>query len=102
METIRACAVPPGENLSLRRTLALILNPTFAGGKDLNADLQQLHRKHGQDHILLEISFPTDYPTHPFTLRIVSPRCKCDPASQQQCAAHGCQLRQTRALTHTV
>ena len=51
--------------------------PNCAGGKDLNDDLRQLYRKHGQDHILLEISFPADYPTHPFMLRIVSPRCKC-------------------------
>ena len=50
-----------------------------AGGKDLNADLRQLKQKHGQDCILLEIGFPVDYPTRPFSLRIVSPRCKCEP-----------------------
>ena len=48
-----------------------------AGGQDLNADLRQLRQKHGQDHILLEIGFPADYPTQPFSLRIVSPRCMC-------------------------
>ena len=48
-----------------------------AGGKDLSADLRQLMRKHGQDYILLEIGFPGDYPTRPFSLRVVSPRCKC-------------------------
>ncbi len=54
-----------------------LVKHAYAGGQDLNADLRQLHQRHGQDHILLEIGFPADYPTQPFTLRIVSPRCKC-------------------------
>ena len=37
-------------------------------------DLKQLAAKHGQDHLLMELKFPTDYPTHPFALRVVSAR----------------------------
>eukprot|EP00195_Chlamydomonas_chlamydogama_P008603 CAMPEP_0202891176 /NCGR_PEP_ID=MMETSP1392-20130828/1308_1 /ASSEMBLY_ACC=CAM_ASM_000868 /TAXON_ID=225041 /ORGANISM="Chlamydomonas chlamydogama, Strain SAG 11-48b" /LENGTH=906 /DNA_ID=CAMNT_0049574859 /DNA_START=9 /DNA_END=2729 /DNA_ORIENTATION=+ len=46
-----------------------------AGGKQLNLDLKQLERRHGQGHILMEIAFPEDYPTQPFFLRVVRPRC---------------------------
>ncbi|KXZ48861.1 hypothetical protein GPECTOR_25g446 [Gonium pectorale] len=46
-----------------------------AAGKTLNQDLRELARKHGQDHLLMEVQFPPDYPTNPFFLRVVSPRC---------------------------
>jgi len=36
--------------------------------------LQILAALHNQDHILMECSFPADYPNKPFFLRIVSPR----------------------------
>ena len=39
------------------------------GGRLLNEDLQSLSRKHGQDHICMAITFPEDYPTHPFFVR---------------------------------
>ena len=41
------------------------------GGRLLNQDLQLLFRKHGQDHICMAITFPDDYPTHPFFVRWV-------------------------------
>ena len=41
------------------------------GGRLLNQDLQQLFRRHGQDHICMAITFPDDYPTHPFFVRWV-------------------------------
>jgi len=41
------------------------------GGKQLNKDLRELR---GQDHILMEVRFPRDYPNKPFLLRCVSPR----------------------------
>mmetsp|Transcript_16843 Transcript_16843/g.55098 ORF Transcript_16843/g.55098 Transcript_16843/m.55098 type:complete len:287 (-) Transcript_16843:119-979(-) len=44
------------------------------GGRQLNADLQELASRHGQDHILMEIRFPRDYPTQPFMLRVITPR----------------------------
>ena len=80
-------------------------DPDTKGGRQLNADLARLSRQHGQDHLLLEVrppraadrphraqrraramldcpsvrprqvNFPTDYPTHPFALRLVTPRC---------------------------
>ncbi|KAJ1461246.1 hypothetical protein M885DRAFT_508169 [Pelagophyceae sp. CCMP2097] len=46
------------------------------GGRDLNADLAQLLRKRGRDYIVMEVSFPKDYPTSPFSLRVVSPRMR--------------------------
>ncbi len=36
--------------------------------------LQILAALHGQDHVLMECSFPADYPNKPFFLRIISPR----------------------------
>ena len=36
--------------------------------------LQNLAALHGQDHVLMECSFPADYPNKPFFLRIVTPR----------------------------
>lgn len=36
--------------------------------------LQILAALHGQDHILMECTFPADYPNKPFFLRIISPR----------------------------
>ena len=33
-----------------------------AGGSRLNADLAELKRSHGCDHLLLEASFPPEYP----------------------------------------
>jgi hypothetical protein len=32
-------------------------------GKQLNRDLQECGRKYGQDYILMELKFPSDYPT---------------------------------------
>ena len=46
------------------------------GGRDLNKDLRELGRKKRQDHIVMELTFPSDYPTRPFFLRCVSPRFK--------------------------
>ena len=45
------------------------------GGVVLNADLETLDSMYGQDHIKLEISFPDDYPTKPFFIRVITPRC---------------------------
>ena len=36
--------------------------------------MQILNALHGQDHILMECTFPGDYPNSPFFLRIISPR----------------------------
>ncbi|KAK9832429.1 hypothetical protein WJX74_009995 [Apatococcus lobatus] len=44
-------------------------------GRDLNADLAQLFRKKGQNHLVMEIQFPQSYPSDPFFLRVISPRC---------------------------
>ena len=45
-----------------------------AAGRALNKDLATLGRTRRQDHIVMEIRFPDDYPTRPFFLRCVSPR----------------------------
>eukprot|EP00775_Hariotina_reticulata_P008971 gene8971-9146_t len=46
------------------------------GGKDLNADLLRLKQMYGQDHLLMEVQFPKDYPHEPLFIRVVSPRCR--------------------------
>lgn len=45
-------------------------------GRDLNGDLEKLGQRRGsrQDYVVMEISFPRDYPHRPFFLRCVSPR----------------------------
>lgn len=45
------------------------------GGRLLNADLLKLLETTGQGHLQLEISFPPNYPTSPFFVRVVTPRC---------------------------
>ncbi|GAX74128.1 hypothetical protein CEUSTIGMA_g1577.t1 [Chlamydomonas eustigma] len=45
------------------------------GGKQLNIDLLELSKTHGQDFLLMEAQFPNDYPTMPLFLRIITPRC---------------------------
>ena len=44
-------------------------------GRQLNQDLQQLKSQHGQDFLLMEVTFPQNYPQEPPFLRVVSPRC---------------------------
>lgn len=46
------------------------------GGRALNRDLAELKRRHGHDHVLMEIGFPRDYPTSPLALRVVLPRMR--------------------------
>eukprot|EP00884_Botryococcus_braunii_P011162 jgi/Botrbrau1/20046/Bobra.200_1s0051.1 len=41
----------------------------------LNQDLKTLSETYKQDHMLMEIDFPREYPDKPFLLRVVSPRC---------------------------
>lgn len=59
-------------------------NTTFGSGRCMSGILlhsgylflflQILTALHGQDHILMECTFPSDYPNKPFFLRIISPR----------------------------
>jgi ubiquitin-conjugating enzyme E2 Q len=46
-----------------------------AGGRALNGDLARLQREHGAGHLQCELLFPADYPSRPFLLRLVYPRC---------------------------
>jgi ubiquitin-conjugating enzyme E2 Q len=46
------------------------------GGALLNADLARLQAEHGVGHLMLEATFPRDYPTRPFLLRLIYPRCQ--------------------------
>ena len=45
-------------------------------GRKLNEDLHKLGLAHGQDYLLMEATFPPDYPDKPFFLRVLSPRCR--------------------------
>ena len=51
--------------------------------------VQILAALHGQDHILMECSFPAEYPNKPFFLRIISPRM-CWYTGKFTCGSHAC------------
>jgi hypothetical protein len=40
----------------------------------LSDHLRCVPGRYGQDHLLMEINFPKDYPHDPFFIRVVSPR----------------------------
>lgn len=63
-----------GDDMSRWRFKLCNFDNDMEGGKHLNDDLNILAALHKQDHILMECSFPADYPNKPFFLRIVSPR----------------------------
>lgn len=44
------------------------------GGKRLTEDLRKLQHDHGIGSIQMEARFPADYPSQPFSLRVVRPR----------------------------
>ncbi|DBA84151.1 TPA: hypothetical protein ACH3X1_006619 [Trebouxia sp. C0004] len=70
------------------------------GGKNLNDDLNILAALHNQDHILMECSFPADYPNKPFFLRIVSPRmCWYTGRTRQHSADYGIANMVCRIIT---
>lgn len=53
------------------------INPTAADTADIPLFVLLVLfavSRYGQDHILVEIQFPDDYPTQPFFMRVVSPR----------------------------
>ncbi|KAF6249727.1 ubiquitin-conjugating enzyme/RWD-like protein [Scenedesmus sp. NREL 46B-D3] len=64
-----------GDNLLTWQLKLRSFDDDLPGGKQLNQDLQRLHTMYGQDHIVLQIEFPKDYPRQPFFVRVVSPRC---------------------------
>lgn len=65
-----------GDDLMKWRFKVKNFDEDIPGGRSLNQDLRYLSRKFGQDHLLMEITFEHDYPTTPFFLRLVSPRCE--------------------------
>ncbi|GIL62694.1 hypothetical protein Vafri_16872 [Volvox africanus] len=66
---------PVNDDLYCWRFKVKNFDDDIPAGKQLNRELQELANKCGQDYILMEILFPADYPTNPFFLRVVSPRC---------------------------
>ena len=67
--------MPDERNVCCWRFALRDFDSDMPGGAALNADLARLAREHGQDHLLCEVSFPSDYPSRPFALRLISPRC---------------------------
>eukprot|EP00798_Chlamydomonas_sp_ICE-L_P012411 gene12411-15603_t len=65
------------DNAMLLRLEASNFDEATPAGRALNQDLQAIMRQRGPRHgsLLLEVSFPDDYPTSPFFLRMVRPRC---------------------------
>lgn len=64
-----------GDDLSKWRFKVKSFDTDCQAGCDLNADLAQLAALYGQDHLLMEATFPSNYPEAPFFLRMVTPRC---------------------------
>lgn len=64
-----------GDDLSKWRFKVKAFDTDCQAGCDLNSDLAQLAAQHGQDYLLMEATFPADYPASPFFLRMVTPRC---------------------------
>ena len=76
--TLPLCAdleLPDESDLRTWRFKLRDFDPDLPGGAALNADLARLKREHGCDHLLCEANFPPDYPSRPFLLRLVYPRC---------------------------
>lgn len=65
------------DNLLTWRVHVVSFDADMPAGAAMNRDLQELKRSSGQDFILMEIRFPDgdSYPTNPFFLRVVTPRC---------------------------
>jgi ubiquitin-conjugating enzyme E2 Q len=68
--------MPNTNNVNTWRFKMRDFDGDLPGGAALNADLVRLAREHGQDHLLCEVTFPSDYPSRPFALRLVTPRCE--------------------------
>ena len=64
-----------GDNLTTWQWKMKEFDLDCPGGRQLDADLQRLARERKHDHLLMECSFPKDYPTQPFAVRLVLPRC---------------------------
>lgn len=62
------------ENLCKWRFRVKDFDEDHPAGRQLNEDLRKLSSKYGIDYLLMEASFPTDYPTQPFLIRVVRPR----------------------------
>jgi ubiquitin-conjugating enzyme E2 Q len=67
---------PVGDNAMCWQLQISKFDTALQGGRDLNADLAELKRKHGLDHVLIELRFPPNYPSTPFALRVVKPRMR--------------------------
>ena len=68
-------SMPNERNVSVWRFKLAGFDDDLPGGRALNEDLARLAAQFGQDHLLCEVSFPSDYPASPFALRVVRPRC---------------------------
>ena len=64
-----------GDDVSRWRFKMRGFDDDVEGGRQLNADLARLARRHGQDSLLMEASFPASYPDQPFAVRVITPRC---------------------------
>jgi len=68
-----------GDNLMVWRIEAVApFDKDLPGGAALNHDLAALAQRFGPQHdcILFELRFPDSYPSQPFLLRVVTPRCR--------------------------
>eukprot|EP01043_Picozoa_sp_COSAG02_P007684 COSAG02_NODE_234_length_27784_cov_12.556872_15_plen_264_part_00 len=74
---LRSLSLPDDEDLNVWRMELSGFDTDVAAGVQLNSDLEMLQSitggAHGA-HIIMEATFPPNYPAAPFFLRVVSPR----------------------------
>ena len=67
----------PGDDCAVWRLEVSGFDEDLPGARALNADLAELQRQAGgSGAITMEVSFPPTYPSMPFFLRVISPRCQ--------------------------
>ena len=73
---LRRLWLPDEDNLSVWRMECRGFDEDLQGGRDINADLMNLAHQTGgrSSSIVMEATFPQNYPSAPFFLRVVTPR----------------------------
>lgn len=68
----------PNDDMLRWRVHVSDFDEEIPAGAAVNRDLQELKRSKGQDFMLMELQFPggDSYPTAPFFLRVITPRCQ--------------------------
>ena len=73
---LRSAWLPNEDEIATWRLECRGFDTDLQGGRDINADLESMGVQTGgaSSSITMEVTFPKDYPTQPFFLRVVTPR----------------------------